>query len=244
MSRAWTTILVDGVASTFAAQADPERATEMSRYMKDQFAFVGLAAPERRRLQRELLRGRPKPGEPELTRIVKACWRRKEREVQYFAIDYVRAHVRRCSPSFISVLQWLISHKSWWDTVDILAAHGVGPLVEEHPALRATVDEWIDAEDFWLARSAIIHQLNYKANTDADRLFAYCRRRASDPELFIRKAIGWALREYSKTAPSAVRRFVEEHDETLSSLSKREALKWLERRPRQYRSRVRGARDR
>jgi len=230
MSRAWTTSLVDDVASTFAAQAHPERAPEMSRYMKDKFVFLGLGATERRRLQREVLRGRPKPGETELTRVAKACWRRKEREVQYFAADYVRAHVRRCSPSFIGVLQWHISHKPWWDTVDILAAHGVGPLVEEHPALRATVDEWIEAEDFWLARSAILHQLNYKANTDADRLFAYCRLRASDPEFFARKAIGWALREYSKTNPSAVRRFVEEQDETLSPLSKREALKWLEGR--------------
>lgn len=230
MSPAWTTTLVDDIASSFEAHARPERATEMSRYMKDRFAFFGIGATERRRLQREVVRGLRKPGERELARVTRACWRRKERELQYFAADYVRTHVRRCTPSFLDELEWLISHKSWWDTVDILAAHGVGPLVDEHPGLRSTLDAWIESDDFWLARAAILHQLNYKENTDRDRLFAYCRRRAQDSEFFIRKAIGWALREYSKTAPGVVRRFVREHEDTLSPLSQREGLKWLDRK--------------
>jgi 3-methyladenine DNA glycosylase AlkD len=91
------------------------------------------------------------------------------------------------------------------------------------------MDAWIRHDDIWLARTAIIHQLHCKSATDADRLFDYCLRRAHDSDFFIRKAIGWALREYSKTDASAVRRFVREHDVELSGLSKREALKWIER---------------
>lgn len=104
----------------------------------------------------------------------------------------------------------------------------VGPLVRANPLLRKTMDDWISSENFWLARTAILHQLHYKKETDADRLFSYCLRRAADTEFFIRKAIGWALREYSKTDAQAVRQFVRNHPE-LSGLSTREAMKWIER---------------
>ncbi len=101
----------------------------------------------------------------------------------------------------------------------------VGELVRRHPELLAAMDRWIDAEDFWLARAAIIHQLKFREATDRDRLFTYCLRRAPDQEFFLRKAIGWALREYSKTDPDAVRAFVKNHENQLSPLSRREALR-------------------
>jgi 3-methyladenine DNA glycosylase AlkD len=91
------------------------------------------------------------------------------------------------------------------------------------------MDDWVEAENFWLARTAILHQLSAKRSTDAERLFRYCSVRSADKEFFIRKAIGWALREYSKTDERAVRSFVEDNAE-LSPLSRTEALKWLERR--------------
>jgi 3-methyladenine DNA glycosylase AlkD len=92
------------------------------------------------------------------------------------------------------------------------------------------MDEWIESDNIWLARTAILHQLGYKSQTNADRLFDYCLRRASDKEFFLRKSIGWALREYSKTDETAVRRFVDANASALSPLSRKEALKWLERR--------------
>lgn len=119
----------------------------------------------------------------------------------------------------------LITTKSWWDTVDSVATKTVGALVRAHPELARAMDQWIDADDRWLARTAVIHQLGSKAATDCDRLFAYCERRASDTDFFIRKAIGWALREYAKTDGPAVQRFVADHAGALSNLSKREALK-------------------
>jgi 3-methyladenine DNA glycosylase AlkD len=108
-----------------------------------------------------------------------------------------------------------------------LAAHVVGQLVAADDELAAVMDEWIEDDDLWIARTALLHQLAYKDRTDPDRLFAYCLRRGTHPDFFIRKAIGWSLREYAKTDPGAVRAFVSAERERLSPLSVREALKNL-----------------
>ncbi len=111
--------------------------------------------------------------------------------------------------------------------MDALAAHLVGPLVARHPELVSTMDAWIEDEDMWLVRTAILHQLGYKEATDAARLFRYCTAQAEHRDFFIRKAIGWALREYGKTDPAGVRGYVRAHESQLSALSIREALKNL-----------------
>ena len=214
---------VDALAAALAAAGDPERAVAMARYMKDHFAFFGVPAPERRAIQREVL-GRWRPEESELVGFVDAAWARPERELQYAACDVVAQSASRCSPAFIADLERWITHRSWWDSVDSLA-HGVGALIEVHPKTVAAMDRWIASDNFWLARVAIIHQLVYKTATDADRVFRYCTRRAGDSEFFLRKAIGWALREYSKTNPAAVVAFVSAHEAELSPLSRREALR-------------------
>lgn len=198
--------------------------------MRNQFAFYGIPAPAQRLIAREATAGRTAPSARDLVRIARACWRRPEREWQYFACWYLRRHVAGQSPALLGAVKPLITTKSWWDTVDTLAGHTVGGLVSSHPELAATMDEWIGADNIWLARTAILHQLGYKARTDADRLFGYCLKRASDREFFIRKAIGWALREYSKTDEQAVRSFVDANAAALSALSRKEALKWLQRR--------------
>jgi 3-methyladenine DNA glycosylase AlkD len=113
--------------------------------------------------------------------------------------------------------------------VDTLAAHTVGPLVAAHPSLLDTMDDWIDDENLWLIRTAILHQLTYKQHTDAGRLFRYCAAQATHRDFFIRKAIGWALRQYDRTDPTAVRSFVDEHRTELSPLSVREAVRHLSR---------------
>ncbi len=121
----------------------------------------------------------------------------------------------------------LITTKSWWDTVDTLAAHTVGPLVAAHPELADTMDAWVGDENMWLSRTAILHQLRYKERTDAERLFRYCTARAGHKDFFIRKAVGWALREYAYTDPDGVRAYISEHRDNLSPLSVREASKHL-----------------
>ncbi|WP_411082415.1 DNA alkylation repair protein [Streptomyces sp. cmx-18-6] len=214
------------LTAAYAPAADPVRAEAAAAYMKHIAPFLGIPTPRRRALSRTVTAGLGRPDERDCTAIALRCWRLPEREYQYFAVDYLRRHVASCSSGFLSVLHHLVTTVPWWDTVDALAAHVAGPLVTADPALARSMDRWID-DDLWAARTALLHQLRYKEATDADRLFGYCLRRADHPDFFIRKAIGWALREYAKTDPTAVRDFVEGARTRLSPLSVREALKNL-----------------
>jgi 3-methyladenine DNA glycosylase AlkD len=206
---------------------DPDRAAPMAAYMRDRFAFLGIPAPAQKTLGREVLAGIGRPTEEDLRAVAIGCWALAEREYQYFACGWLRRHARACSPAFLPTAQFLITTKPWWDTVDALAAHLVGPMVARHPELLAAMDAWINDPDMWLVRTAILHQLTFKEATDAKRLFHYCAVQSGHPDFFVRKAIGWALREYAKTEPDEVRAFVHAHGTRLSALSVREAVKNL-----------------
>ncbi|WP_327247564.1 DNA alkylation repair protein [Streptomyces sp. NBC_01320] len=207
--------------------ADPGRAASAAAYMKHVAPFLGITAPQRRALSRTVLDGTGRPDEADCAAVALRCWELPEREYQYFAADYLRRHAPRCSPGFLPVVRHLVSTVPWWDTVDVLAADVAGPLVAAGPELKAVMDEWIEDDNLWIARTALLHQLRYRDATDAERLFGYCLRRADHPDFFIRKAIGWCLREYAKTDPWAVRDFVEGARDRLSPLSVREAMKHL-----------------
>ncbi len=231
MARSLRTPLADELLGrldeTYRATADPVRASGARAYMRNQFPFLGIPSPRQAQLNRTILAGLAKPDETDLTVVALECWARDEREFQYFACAYLRRHVRVGTPRLITTARTLITTKSWWDTVDTLAAHTVGPLVAAHPSLRSTMDEWIEDENLWLARTAILHQLQYKDRTDSHRLFRYCTLRADHPDFFIRKAIGWALRQYAYTDAQAVRDDLERAASILSPLSIREAAKHL-----------------
>ena len=197
----------------------------MAAYMRDQFTFLGVPAPAQQALARTVLAGLPRPDEAAVRDVARGCWALPEREYRYFACRYLRRYAGVCSAGLLPVVRDLVVAEPWWDTVDTLASDTVGPLVLRHPELVATMDAWIDGEDMWLARTALLHQLGYKQHTDAQRLFGYCRRQAGHPDFFIRKAIGWALRQYAYTDPAAVRAFLA--DTELSGLSRREAAKHL-----------------
>lgn len=222
--------VVGRLVAAFEPARDPLAAQPMVAYVRHQFEFLGLPRPARDALQRSAWAGLDRPDSPTLAAVARACWDRPEREYQYAACDYLIRHQAVAEAGFIDVVRELVTTKSWWDTVDALASRVAGPLVARHPGLVASMRAWGDDPNFWVARTALLHQLHYKDRTDADVLFALCERRAGDREFFIRKAIGWALREYSKTDADAVRGFVRDHAGVLSGLSKREALKWLERR--------------
>lgn len=119
----------------------------------------------------------------------------------------------------------LVTTVSWWDTVDLLAVRVVGPLVAADRRLTAEMDAWITDDDLWVARTALLHQLGYKDRTDTGRLFGYCLRQSGHPDFFVRKAIGWSLREYAKTDPDAVRDFLARERGRFAPLTVREALK-------------------
>ena len=213
------------LTSVYGEARDPERAGPMRAYMRDQFDFLGIQSARQRELSRQVLAGLPTPTEADLGAVATGCWALPEREYQYFACGWLRRHAKVCSAGFIGTARDLITTKPWWDTVDILAAHLVGPLVSRHPELTATMDAWATDDDLWLIRTAILHQLWYRSGTDTDRLFGYCTAQAGHRDFFVRKAIGWALRQYARTDPDAVRRYVRDQGERLSGLSVREALK-------------------
>src|SRR5437867_9984495 len=126
--------------------------------MRDQFPFLGIPTTKRRALSREILAGLPAPTPEELGAIARACWELPEREYQYFAVDLLVRYVKRLEPGFLETIRYLITTKSWWDTVDALASNVVGTIVDAHPAAVEVLVDWLVVENMWLARTAIIHQ--------------------------------------------------------------------------------------
>ncbi|SEK54368.1 DNA alkylation repair protein [Streptacidiphilus jiangxiensis] len=219
--------IVRRLREVYPSGADPDQAVRQAAYLRDQFPFLGLPTPGRRALSRTVLSGAARPDQDVCASVALRAWRLPEREYQYFAVDYLRRHVKVCDASFLPVAAYLIVTRSWWDTVDHLAAHVVGRLVAADPTLTAEMDRWITATDLWLARTALLHQLTYRQDTDAERLFDYCRIQSGHRDFFVRKAIGWALRTYATTDPDAVRSFLAAEGNRLSPLSIREAAKHL-----------------
>lgn len=128
----------------------------------------------------------------------------------------------------LEIFKMLITTKSWWDTVDMLAYKLVGYLVQTHPTMgKPAMHEWISSDSMWMRRTAILHQIGCKGETDDEMLFQFCIARCHEEEFFIRKAIGWSLREYAKTNPNKVKKFLQENKDGLSKLSYNEAAKHL-----------------
>ncbi len=228
MAHGYPRDLLERVLGDYEAARDPERAAAMSRYMRDRFPFFGIAAPARRVIDRRAqAEAGPPPDASALAAAARTAWSDPRREPQYMASELLARHVGVVGPAGLDLCAELITTKSWWDTVDAIAAHVVGPLVRTTPGLVGEVDRWARGDDMWLARAAIIHQLGFRERTDAGRLFEYARLRAGDEEFFIRKAIGWSLRQYARTDPDAVRAFVTAHATSLSPLSRAEAMKHL-----------------
>lgn len=209
------------------AVADREKAPGMAAYMKNHFVFMGCDAKSRRAAAKPVMAEGKGRDPDELLDFADECWRQKEREFQYVGMDLVRKYAKLFEPEHLPRIEGLIRTKSWWDTVDSLAAWTVGPMVANHQELTTIMDRWIDDEDVWIARTAILHQLSYKDRCNAERLFSYADKRAADTEFFIRKALGWALRQHARTDPEAVRDFVDDRAESLSGLTRGEALKHL-----------------
>lgn len=207
--------------------AQLDKAPQMKAYMKDRFEFLGVPTPERRSASQPFIAAGRQATAEQLLAAADACWAEPEREIQYVAASLLRRWHGTLDSTSLPRIERLIRLKSWWDTVDSLAGGVVGPLVASDQGLTATMDTWIDDPDFWIARTAILHQLGYGADTDADRLFGYVDRRCADTEFFIRKACGWALRQYARHDPDAVRAYVLDRGEQLSGLTRREALKHL-----------------
>ena len=215
--------------AAFMGVADPAKAPEMAAYTKGQFAYLGISAGDRRVASKPIVQEAKGLEADALLAQVEALWSEPEREFHYVGMDAIRAGAKHLAPVHLPRVRSLILQTPWWDTVDSLAVHTVGPMVTNHPELVHEMDDWIESDELWIARTAIVHQLMYKDRTDTNRLFTYCEMQMEHTDFFMRKAIGWALRQYARTDPDAVRAFVDTHEDALSGLSKREALKHLDR---------------
>jgi 3-methyladenine DNA glycosylase AlkD len=207
--------------------ADEFHAKRKTAYMRHLFPFIGLLTPLRKTLQKPLFKTSAIHDERHLKRILIDLWDKEQREFQYAALDLAASFRKLASSLTLEVYERMIRQKSWWDTVDDIAANLVGPLVSDHPNLLEVMDQWIQDENLWIRRTALIFQLKWKKQTDARRLFSYCSQLMHERDFFIRKAIGWALRQYSKTDPRAVEQFIGNNRLKLSQISKKEASKYI-----------------
>ena len=218
----YTSLLIESLAS----EADPERAASMKAYMRNQFDFFGLPSPIRRALAKVFLQKENRPDIAMLDKVVLELWEQPQRELQFIAMELVDKYKKELEAAHFDLLEKMILQKSWWDTVDFIASNLVGQLVRRYPEEgRERIEKWRYSGNMWLVRTCIIHQLKYKNELDEALLFSLIKENSSDNEFFIRKAIGWALRQYGKYKPERVRYFVENHE--LSGLSRREALKYM-----------------
>jgi 3-methyladenine DNA glycosylase AlkD len=215
------------VVATLEPLANPALQPWMQAYMKGRFAFLGIKTPERRAAIAELIKSQKGASAADLLRMARALWALPEREYQYVAVDLLGKHVRRLRVDDIPALLGLVQKKSWWDTVDALASVVNRILQKAEPAKQSMMDEALLSDDFWVRRVALLHQLAWRDRTDKGRLFGYAIACAHEKEFFIRKAIGWALRDYARHAPKEVRVFLVKHKAVLSPLTVREAGKHI-----------------
>lgn len=206
--------------------ANPERAISMKAYMKGQFSYLGLSSPARKEIQKDFFPRWKKNQSIAALEFAQAIWNQAEREYCYVAMDWMKSTSIWQQPNSIEQIEAWILDDSWWDTVDFLASTCVGGYFLKFPDERDQwIEKWNNSPNFWLNRTALIFQLKYKNKIDTDLLFALIDSHKGQKEFFIRKAIGWALRELSKTQPQLVRDYLERTE--LSGLSVREASKYL-----------------
>lgn len=215
----------ENLQTLFEQNANPAHAQEMKAYMRNKFDFLGIAAPLRRNLLKEFYKNH-KIEQKDLLNFVNLLWQSPNREFHYTAIEVLEKHEKFWNEKSIFFFEKMISQHSWWDSVDTIATHLVGKYFQGFPEQVAPITEgWIQSENIWLQRTCLIFQLSYKKNTNQGLLFAYCQELSGSKEFFLQKAIGWALRQYSRTNPDAVIAFVA--DQKLSALSKKEALRLI-----------------
>lgn len=213
------------IKKLFETHSNPERAISMSKYMKDQFSFYGIAAADRKNLYKDFLKTEKKQGTLDWA-FLEQCYADDHREFQYLAYEYLLAMKKQLSFEDISFVKALVMKKSWWDTVDFLA-QVVGNIALKDSRVDELMLAWSQEENIWVRRVSILYQLRFKEKTKTTQLEQILLNCLGTNEFFINKAIGWALREYSKTNPDWVRDFLEKYQEQMANLSIREASKYL-----------------
>lgn len=223
--------LVPLIRAALRAHADPAKAPAMQSYMKSTMPFLGVSATPLRAAIKPILDAHRLDTQAAWCTAILALWDpATHREERYAALELSGHRYYRSFQDLetVPLYQHLIVTGAWWDLVDVIASHRIGDLLVKYPGpMTKTLLAWARGEDHWLRRTAIISQIRRKADTDLDLLFAAIEPSIADKDFFLRKGIGWALRELAKSQPEVVRTYVRENEARLSGLSKREALKHL-----------------
>ena len=216
---------ITAIQKEFTALANPTIAAGAKAYLLHQFEFYGLQTPERRKICKAFYKANPVNNHTELTKIIKEAFNEPQRELHYFAIELLSHHHALWTSKTITLIEWMLTHNSWWDSVDSTNSNVIGKYFIQFPELlENTTNKWNLSSNFWLQRMSILFQLSYKEKTNTELLEKYIVNRMDTNEFFVNKAIGWALRAYAYTHKKWVIRFVQDHPQ-LSNLSKREALR-------------------
>lgn len=219
------------LTTTFEANAHPDNAKGQRQYMKNRFDFYGLSTNVRRSIQKPFLDKKHLPTKAAAKEMIQMLWEKPQREYHYFAQELAQKYLKALTPDDILLYEHMVMHQSWWDTVDVIAVHLMGKYFRKYPdQIAVYIPKWLTSGNMWLQRSAILFQLQYKQATDTVLLQTIIESLLGSKEFFINKAIGWILREYSKTNPQWVLDYTQ--ITPLSNLSKREALKVLMRKNR------------
>jgi len=210
----------------FEKNANEKIALDQKAYMRNQFEYYGLKATERRKIQKPFFIKEFLPPKSKLDNLIKKLWNKPQRDYQHFSQELVFNYVKQLEKKDIELFEFMVTHKSWWDTVDFIANKLVGEYFIMYPKQRDVyVNKWLESDNIWLQRSALLFQLKYKENLDTKCLSYIISSLLGSKEFFINKAIGWVLREYSRTNPDWVVEFV--YKTELNTLSKREALRLI-----------------
>jgi 3-methyladenine DNA glycosylase AlkD len=217
---------VDSLKTLFEQNANPIQAAPMKKYMRDQFEYLGIKTPQNTALQKQFYKERGIPELAELDEVLRDLWALPQREFQYVGMGLLSKYEKQLPAEFIELVEYLITTKSWWDTVDAIASHTVETHFRRFPNVREKyLKKWRQSKNIWLRRTTILFQLSYKQETDFALLKEIISENLGSDEFFINKAIGWALRQYAYTDPQAVKKFVK--STPLPPLSRREAMKHL-----------------
>jgi len=213
------------IQKIFASNADATIAKGAKAYLLNQFEFYGIKTPLRRSLSQEFYKKHPIKDHNELSILIKECFNEPQRELHYFAIELLGHHKKLWSKKTLPLIEWMITHNSWWDSVDSTNTHTIGKFFLQYPEyIQEYTFKWNRSNNKWLKRMSILFQLLYRDKTNTYMLTEYIEHCQLEEDFFIRKAIGWALRSYANTDAKWVVKFVKAHPQ-LSNLSKREALK-------------------
>ena len=212
--------------SEFQKNENLKIAHRQKAYMKGHFEFYGITSPIRKEIQRPYLHKLNLPHKKDLKKIIINLWQKPERELQYFAQELVQKYAKVFEKQDITLFEYMIENRSWWDTVDYIASNILGSFFKTYPELREFyVKKWIESQNIWLQRSALLFQLKYKDEVDTKILSDTIDSLLGSKEFFINKAIGWSLRQYSKFNTEWVTEFAKRTP--LENLSRREALRLI-----------------